>query len=90
LKQIEKKLKALHSQKKEITTREKQCQQKEYEARLIQIGTVSEKYFNLQKVHPAHFEHFLKIFLTSKNIDKYITPAWQQVQRMSQQAKNPQ
>jgi len=84
LEQIKKKLKALQEQKKEITTREKQRQQREHEARLIQIGTVSEKYFGFQNVHPEYYEIFLKMFLSNKGMDKWVEHTKIQIRRKNE------
>lgn len=84
LEQIQKKLKALQEQKKDIVSREKQRQQKKYEARLIQIGIVSEKCFGFQNVHPEYYEIFLKMFLSNKGMDKWVEHTKIQIRRKNQ------
>ena len=88
LEQITKKLRALQSQKKDIISREKKRKQKEYETRLIQLGTLSEKYFSVHNIAPADYENFLRAFLPMNGIENCINFAKEKVKKVPQ-IKNP-
>lgn len=59
LAELEKKIQQLTKQKNEIEKREKEKARKARTRRLIEIGALSEKYFNCENIDPVDYETFL-------------------------------
>jgi len=72
LERISEKLEHIKAQRQDILAREKKRQRKERTRRLIQIGALSEKYFDWKDVHPAQFEKFLKVFFEGQGVREYV------------------
>lgn len=66
LKEIDIKLNQLKIQKQNILKKENARLRKERTRRLIQIGALAEKYFNVPNIDPKDFEALLKNSLTIK------------------------
>ena len=64
LKEIDIKLNQLKIQKQNILKKENARLRKERTRRLIQIGALAEKYFNVPDIDPEDFEDLLKNFLS--------------------------
>ena len=62
----------MKAQNQDILAREKKRQRKERTHCLIQIGALSEKYFDMKDVKPIDYEIFLKTFMTVQNIPECI------------------
>lgn len=60
LQELEKKMAQLQAQKKAIEARTKDKERKARTRRLIEIGALSEKYFNCANIEPSEFENLLK------------------------------
>ena len=60
LERISEKMAYMKAQRQDIIARDKKRQRKERTRRLIQIGALAEKYFELKDVHPVEFEKFLQ------------------------------
>lgn len=56
---IDKKIQQLSRQKKEIEAKEKEKARKARTRRLIEIGALSEKYFNCEDIEPIDYETLL-------------------------------
>jgi len=63
LEKLSEKIEQMKAQKQDILAREKARQRKERTSRLIQIGALSEKYFDVKDIQPADYEVFLKMLL---------------------------
>jgi len=72
LEKISAKLEQIKAQRQDILTREKKRQRKERTHRLIQIGALSEKYFDMKDIQPVEYEKFLKLLLTNNEIKENI------------------
>lgn len=59
--QIEAKIKAIHARENEKTRRERT-------RRLIQIGALSEKYFNCEGIEPGQYEELLKKLVAEEKV----------------------
>lgn len=60
LQELNKKLEQLNNQKKQLLAKQKQEERKARTRRLIQIGALSEKYFDCANIEPEDFEKLLK------------------------------
>jgi len=72
LERISEKLEHMKAQRQDILAREKKRQRKERTRRLIQIGALSEKYFDLKDVHPVEYEKFMKTFFDRQGVKEYV------------------
>jgi len=72
LAKIDEKMEQMKAQKQDILAKEKKRQRQERTRRLIQIGALSEKYFNMKDIQPADYENFLKSLLTVDEVNKNI------------------
>ena len=72
LEKISVKLEQIKAQRQDILSREKKRQRKERTHRLIQIGALSEKYFDIKDIQPTEYEKFLKLLLTNNEIKENI------------------
>jgi len=72
LQQICEKMKYIKSKQKEILSREKKRQRAARTRRLIQIGTLAEKYFDCRDMLPAEFEKFLQALVDYKGAKEII------------------
>jgi len=72
LKQIDEKMEQMKAQKQDILAKEKKRQRNERTRRLIEIGALSEKYFNVKDIEPNDFEKFLKAILNSRGATEFI------------------
>ena len=68
LEKISAKLEQIKAQRQDILTREKKRQRKERTHRLIQIGALSEKYFDVKDIQPTEYEHYLKELLAIRAV----------------------
>jgi len=68
LERISEKLEHMKAQRQDILAREKKRQRKERTRRLIQIGALSEKYFDWKDVNPKEYEKFLQGLLLVQGI----------------------
>ena len=59
LEKIREKLSQIKAQEKSILAKDKKRQRKERPRRLIQIGALSEKYFDCKDIEPKDFEKML-------------------------------
>jgi len=73
LAKLTEKMEQMKAQKQDILAKEKKRQRKERTHRLIQIGALSEKYFDVRDIQPSDYEIFLKTFMAIKNIPECIT-----------------
>ena len=72
LAKLTEKMEQMKAQKQDILTREKARQRKERTHRLIQLGALSEKYFDVKDIRPAEYENLLKMLLNVNEIGKVI------------------
>jgi len=72
LAKISEKLEYMKAQQKDILAKEKKRQGQARTRRLIQIGAIIEKYFDMKDIGVVEFEEFLKIFIKIENIDKCV------------------
>ena len=73
LQEIDTKLKELESQKQSLLKREKEKHRKERTRHLIEIGALSEKYFNCEKIMPEEFGKLLQKIVTIDNVKTLIS-----------------
>jgi len=66
LERISEKMEHMKAQRQDILAREKKRQRKQRTRRLIQIGALSEKYFDVKDIHPAQFERFIKALIDAQ------------------------
>ena len=66
---ISEKIAKLRAQRSDIQARDKKRQRKERTQRLIRIGALTEKYFDMKDINPFDYENFLKSFLAIDNIN---------------------
>jgi len=71
---IYEKLERLRMQKRDVISQKKKCrcQRKARSRQLIQIGKLSENYFQLKHIQPADYENFLQKLLSVENIGEWI------------------
>lgn len=69
LKEIDIKLNQLKAQKQNLLKKENEKLRRERTRRLIQIGALSEKYFNVPDIDPNDFEELLKKIVSNKSIN---------------------
>jgi len=67
LAKIDEKLEQMKAQKQDIISKNRKRQRQERTRRLIQIGALTEKYFDMEDIEPKDFENFLKAFLGIEN-----------------------
>ena len=72
LEKLSEKIEQMKAQKQDILAREKTRQRKERTHRLIQIGALSEKYFDVRDIQPNDYEEFLKTLLEISGIKENI------------------
>lgn len=72
LAKVTEKLEQIKAQRKDILSRENKRQRNERTRRLIQIGALTEKYFDLKDIQPTDYEKFLQAFIPIKNMDNSI------------------
>lgn len=77
LEKITEKLEQMKSQRQDILAREKKRQRKERTHRLIQIGALTEKYFDVKDISSEDYERFLQNLLAIGNMDNSINYAKQ-------------
>ena len=68
LERINEKMEQMQAQRQDILNREKKRQRAERTRRLIQIGALAEKYFDMKDIQPKDFEQFLEIFMKMNGI----------------------
>ena len=73
LAKLTEKMEQMKAQKQDILAKEKKRQRQERTKRLIEIGALSEKYFDMKDVLPKDYEMFLQIIFSGKNIDEFIS-----------------
>ena len=59
LQELEKQMEQLKARKKAITAQINKAERAQRTRRLIQIGALSEKYFDCEKIEPAEFEKLI-------------------------------
>jgi len=72
LEKINEKMEQMKAQKHDILAQEKKRERKERTRHLIQIGALSEKYFDFKDVHPTEYEKFLKKLFESPRMKVYV------------------
>jgi len=75
LAKIDEKMEQMKAQRQDILARDRKRQRQERTRRLIQIGAMTEKYFDIKDIQPNDYEIFLKVFLAIQNVDGYIAHA---------------
>jgi len=75
LAKIDEKMKQMKAQRQDIIAKDKKRQRQERTRRLIQIGAITEKYFDIKDIQPKDYENFLEIFLAIKNVTACIAHA---------------
>jgi len=68
LAKIDEKMEQMKAQRQDILAKERRRQHRERTHRLIQIGALSEKYFDVKGMVPSDYEAFLKSLLSVDNI----------------------
>jgi len=68
LEKLNEKIEQMKAQKQDILAREKTRQRKERTHKLIQIGALSEKYFDVKDIQPVEYENLLKKLLSINGI----------------------
>lgn len=63
LQELEKKIEQMQAQKKEIIAKEKKAERAARTRRLIQLGALSEKYFNCVDIEPEAYEKLIAQFV---------------------------
>lgn len=72
LEKISEKIEYMKAQRQDILAREKKRLRKERTRRLIQIGALTEKYFGVKDIEPVEFEKFIKRFMITDGMERYI------------------
>ena len=72
LAKIDEKMEQMKAQKKDIVARNNKRQRQERTRRLIQLGALSEKYFDVKDIQPKDYEFILYNFLSSQNARDYL------------------
>lgn len=72
---LEKKIAQLQNQKKTIKARVSEEERKKRTRRLIQIGALSEKFFNRPDIEPEDFEKFLQQLLAIDAVKELVSPS---------------
>lgn len=75
LAKIDEKLEQMKARRQDILAKDKKRKRQERTRRLIQIGALTEKYFDMKDIPPTDYENFLKMFLTIPNVDGCIAHA---------------
>ena len=68
LQKIREKISQMKAQEKTITARENQRRRKAKTRRLVQLGTLAEKYFNCEDTDPLKFENLLKQIVQTQEV----------------------
>ena len=82
LERIDEKMEQMKAQRQDILAREKQRQRKERTRRLIQIGALSEKYFDVKDIQPENYERFLKMLLAVQGAKENVEHIKNEVKRV--------
>ena len=72
LERIDERLLQMQAQKQDILAREKKRLRAERTRRLIQIGALSEKYFDVKDISPTDYEEFLKLLVSVSGVGENI------------------
>jgi len=72
LAKIDEKMEQMKAQKKDIVARNNKRQRQERTRRLIQIGAMTEKYFDIKDIQPNDYENFLQVFFKINNIKECV------------------
>jgi len=72
LAKIDEKMEQMKAQRQDIFARDKKRQRKERTRRLIQIGAMTEKYFNVKDIQPKDFEIILQQLFAHPNAKEYL------------------
>jgi len=75
LAKIDEKMEQMKAQKKDIVARNNKRQRQERTRRLIQLGAMTEKYFDVKDIEPAAYEVFLKELLAIQGATESIAHA---------------
>lgn len=68
LQELEKKMEQLKNRKKTLLAKQKQEERKARTHRLIQLGALSEKYFDCANIEPEEFEKLLKQIVATEDV----------------------
>jgi len=75
LERISEKLAHMKAQRQDILARDSRRQRNERNRRLTQIGTLTEKYFGFQDIHPVEFEKIIKALMNDEEMRKVVQRA---------------
>lgn len=67
LQELEKKMEQLKAQKKKLQAQQSKAERAARTRRLIQLGALSEKYFDCKEIEPEEFEKLLKQIVATED-----------------------
>ena len=72
IQELNKKLEQLQNQRKQLLAKQKQEERKARTRRLIQLGALSEKYFDCTNIEPEDFEKLLKQIVATDSVQELL------------------
>jgi len=73
----------MKARKQDILAKDRKRKRQERTRRLIQIGALTEKYFDIKDIQPSDYENFLKVFLAIQGATESIAHAKAQAKGVS-------